>query len=215
MNYNPNNDWVPYLWNKSSDSDAEDKPMQKYGKTFFQVNGYSNKLKNINQYIPMSGKSGDVFAASGWAKGDSVPLTDSRYFALDVGLQNTDGTIQWAVIPFNQDSSDWQYVSDRIVANKDYNSITVYALYYNNANTVYFTDIQLYKEEFGVSYKYDCNGNVVSTQDLAKQSSTFGYNGTNDLISAVDPKGSTFKYEYDSKHNINKATISKNYFLLL
>ncbi|MBV7273351.1 carbohydrate binding domain-containing protein [Clostridium sp. PL3] len=210
MTYNPNNDWVPYLWNKNSDSDAYDKPLQIEGRTAFRVNGYSNKLKNINQYIPMSGKSGDVFAASGWAKGDSVPLTDSRYFALDVGLQNTDGTTQWTVIPFNQDSSDWQYVSDRIVANKDYNSITAYALYYNNANTVYFTNIQLYKEEFGVSYKYDSNGKVVSTQDLAKQSSTFGYNGTNDLISAVDPKGSTFKYEYDSKHNINKATSAEN-----
>lgn len=210
MTYDPNNDWTPYFWSKNSYSDAYDKPLQAYGKTAFRFNGYPNKLKNINQYIPMSGKSGDVFAIGGWAKGDSVPLTDSRYFALDVGIQNTDGTTQWEVIPFNQDSSDWQYVSDRVVANKDYNSITVYALYYNNANTAYITNIQLYKEEFGVSYKYDSKGNVVSTQDLAEKTSTFEYDGANNLINTIDPKGNNFKYEYDGKHNITKAASSEN-----
>lgn len=36
------------------------------------------------------------------------------------------------------------------------------------------------------------------------------FNGTNDLISTVDPKGNNFKYEYDSKHNITKATSAEN-----
>ena len=40
--------------------------------------------------------------------------------------------------------------------------------YGNNANTVWFDGIQLFKEQFGASYTYDEDGNVVSVTDLQK-----------------------------------------------
>jgi YD repeat-containing protein len=73
-----------------------------------------------------------------------------------------------------------------------------------------FDGIQLYKEEFGDSYTYDSKGNVVSIANLAKQNSSFAYNGSNDLVKSVDPKGSEFNYVYDDKHNISKATSAEN-----
>ena len=147
---------------------------------------------------------------SGWAKADSVPITSGRYFALYVGIQGLDGSYQYVVVPFNEASSDWQYISSIVKTDRAYKSINVYGLYYNNANSACFDGFRLYKEEFGDSYTYDSKGNLASAKDVAKQNSSFAYNTTNDLITSTDPKGSQFKYEYDTKHNVAKATSAEN-----
>ena len=87
----------------------------------------------------------------------------------------------------------------------------MYASYYNNANTVYFDGIQLYKDEFGPIYTYDSKGNIQTTQNLAKQNSQFLYSD-NDLNKYTDPKGSQFNYSYwpDGKHNLRTATSAEN-----
>ena len=90
---------------------------------------------------------------------------------------------------FNEDSGDWQYLSAPIIADASYSSVSIHALYYLNLNTASFDGIQLYKEEYGQSYQYDANGNVTSTVDLAKQNASFQYNGSNDLVKSIDPKG--------------------------
>ena len=41
------------------------------------------------------------------------------------------------------------------------------------------------KEEFGQSYQYDNNGNLTTSQDLAKQNSTFQYSGNNELLQKI------------------------------
>lgn len=177
----------------------------------FKIVGDAKVNKNIYQTINISGKKGDIFVVSGWAKASSVPTgKNGKYFALDIGILKTDGTYQWEVIPFNQDIADWQYVSDKVVANSDYKSINIYGLYYMNENTAYFDGFRLYKEEFGTSYQYDSKGNLVSTVDLAKQNSTFDYSSNNDLTKSVSPKGSKFNYDYDSKHNLIKASSGEN-----
>lgn len=178
-------------------------------KKVFKINGSASKRKNIYQKIDLSGKAGDVFVVSGWAKGDSVPITGTRYFALDVGIEKNDGSYEWKVVKFNEDSTEWQYVSDKIITSADYKSITFYGLYYENENTAYFDGLQLYKEEFGQSYTYDDKGNVISTSDLAEQNSTFEY-ANNDLVKSISPSGNQFKYEYDGNHNITKATSAEN-----
>lgn len=110
---------------------------------------------------------------------------------------------------FNKDSSEWQYVSKKIIADKNYKSITFYCLYYNNENTAYFDGLQLYKEEFGQSYTYDKDGNVLSTSDLADQQSQFEYTN-NDVTKYTNIKRNSFEYKYDDKHNITKATSAEN-----
>ncbi len=81
-------------------------------------------------------------------------------------------------------------------------------MFYRNANTIYYDNIGLFKEEFGESYQYDSKGNIISTQDLAKENSTFKYDGNNNLIENVNPKGGKFTYEYDTsiKGRLLKAT---------
>ena len=73
-------------------------------------------------------------------------------------------SIDGTLIAFNPNAIgfvNWQYVADRIVAKKAYNSITISLLYSYNVNEVYFDGIQLFKEEFGHSYVYDSSGTQV------------------------------------------------------
>ena len=112
-------------------------------------------------------------------------------------------------LPFNEDTMEWQYISDRISAGADYASIRYSIVYDRNANQAFFDGLQLYKEEFGQSFGYDENGNLTSTEDLAKKESTFTYNTGNDLIKAADPKGGEFQYTYDGKKNLTKATTAE------
>ncbi|MBC8059686.1 MAG: DNRLRE domain-containing protein, partial [Clostridiaceae bacterium] len=215
-------------WNKGGNSDSNDSLVASdLSKTpiyaaanidqySFKINGVANTSKNVYQTLNISGALGDTFVVGGWAKADSVPTTSGRYFALDVGVEGVDGNYQWIVVPFNQDSCDWQYVSSVLKTDRAYKSITVYGLYYNNANAAYFDGFRLYKEEFGNSYTYDSKGNLASAKDVAAQNSSFEYNGTNDLIKSTDAKGSQFKYEYDNnnatlkQHNLTKATSAEN-----
>ena len=184
----------------------------------FVMNGAAGSDKYIYQNVNVSGAAGDSFVFSGWAQGESVPLLkdSGRYFALDICFSRTDGTPAYYVVQFNEACDEWQYLSDVFIAPFAYNSVTVYALYDRNANTARFDNINLYKEEFGTSYQYDANGNIIGTTNLAKQNQSFQYNSNNDLFKASDAKGNQFKYEYDNnvttlkKHNLTKATSAEN-----
>ncbi|MDV3427799.1 MAG: hypothetical protein LIR50_12365, partial [Bacillota bacterium] len=209
---------IPTSWAKNSNCDSSDiltttsdsNHPALLDKNVLKMTGIYGKNKNLAQTITLSGKKGDAFVVGGWGQGSSVPTDSSRYFSLEVGLQDSTGNIKYYIVPFNPDSSDWQYVSEKIIADSDYVKIKFYCMYYQNANTAYFDGLQLYKEEFGESYNYDSNGNVISTADLANQNSTFEYNTSNDLIKSTDPKGSSFNYTYDSKRNILNATSAEN-----
>ncbi|WP_346877809.1 DUF6531 domain-containing protein, partial [Clostridium sp. UBA5712] len=180
-------------------------------KAVYKMPGNTEKDKSIYQTINVSGKKDDVFVVGGWAKAESLPLIgNGRYFALDVGLEKPDGSYEWTVIPFNGDSSTWQYVSGQVVAKSDYKSVRVYGLYYKNANIAYFDGFQLYKEEFGASYQYDDKGNITSTEDLIKQKTNYKYDGDDKLTSVTDPKGNTTKYSYDGNRNLIQTTTAEN-----
>ncbi len=61
-------------------------------------------------------------------------------------------------------------------------------------------------DEFGSSYTYDDNGNVISVKDKSKQESAFSYTGNN-LTGVANPNGGSYTYEYstDGKNNLMKA----------
>uniref|UniRef100_UPI0025C34774 DNRLRE domain-containing protein n=1 Tax=Clostridium sp. UBA4548 TaxID=1946361 RepID=UPI0025C34774 len=169
------------------------------------IGGY-NKSKSIGSAIYLSGKTGDTFNLSAWAKADSVP---KGVFDISVAFVNG-SQVKWVIVPFNKNNHDWQYISEIVKAPMDYTRVDMNIFYSNNANTAYFDGIQFYKEEFGDSFAYDDKGNLISVKDISQRNSTFKYNGTNDLISTTDPKGNEFKYDYDTKHNVTKATTAEN-----
>ncbi len=175
----------------------------------YKIIGSPTSQNRIYQTIPLSGQAGDTFVLGGWAKADAAPLTgNGRTFGLRLIFNTASGLQYGQIISFNPDtdsSNHWQYASAPVIAPADYTSLLVYIFYDYNVNIAYFDGIQLFKEEFGTSYTYDDNGNVISTTNLQKQQTTYEYTNNN-LTKAILPSGVTMTYTYDGYHNVKTAT---------
>ena len=179
--------------------------------TALTVTGDPTSTKSSYQHIQCQGVAGETLILSGWAKGDSAPLTKeqnrTRSFGLRITLAYTDGSTKTAEASFNPDmdaAGNWQYTAVPIIADKDFSTVWVYLVYDYNVNTVSFDAIQLHKEEFGSSYTYDEDGNVVSVKDLQEQVTHYEYT-ENDLTKIMGPGTPTMTYTYDDYHNVKTA----------
>ncbi|MCL2341962.1 MAG: DNRLRE domain-containing protein [Firmicutes bacterium] len=173
-----------------------------------RLTGDETVSKNYRQRIETSGKAGDVYSFSGWAKNLGIPNNGARVCTITVGLVPVGSdAVQFEDIYIDPNISGYQYGEKQFIAKYDYSAMYIYLTCYNNANYMQFTNIGLYKDVSGNSYKYDANGNLVNSQDAAKQQSTFNYDGNNNLSKAVNPKGGSFTYTYDAtyKHRLTKA----------
>ena len=174
----------------------------------FMLYGDPSTIKRATQTVNVSGKAGDAYVVNAWGTGKGVTLKDKRSFGVEVTFVNTDGTTDAFVSNFLDRGSDWAFLNDVFVAKKAYSSIQVSYIYGYNENAVYFDGLSLFKEEYGSSYTYDSEGNVISTQDAAKNANSFNYDNNNNLKELIDAKGSRFTYTYDDKHNITGASSS-------
>ena len=176
----------------------------------YKITGDPEAAKSVSQTVAVSGNEGDTLVLAGWAQGDGIPLTNgtNRAFGLKAVFHYTDGTSsEPKTVSFNPDTPYWQYAALPLVAQGAYNAVTVTLQYAYGMNTVYFDGIGLYKEQFSCSYRYDENGNVASVKDLQERETFYDYE-ENDLITEILPDGMAMTYEYDSYHNVEKATSS-------
>jgi len=208
-------------WTKSSDCTGDDTavtltggkcPAAQLESTAFKIVGDGMRQKRISQTVKASGSKDTVYVIAGWAKGNSVSLADDNgtyqpTFGIRATFVNTDGTETPRYFPFNPDMGDdvWQYTAGVMVAKKAFSAVRIEVLYEYNANTVYFDGIQAYKEDFGSSYTYDADGNVVKVVDLQKQQTSYQYQN-NDLTKIIQNGKAKMTYEYDEYHNVTKAT---------
>jgi RHS repeat-associated core domain len=164
----------------------------------FRLTGDPTKGKNIGQYIEMDVKKGDSFHVGYWVKNLGVPTDNTKQARLLIEFVKADGSlVQKTEFGASSDSKNWQYVSGIVVAEENYTKIKVTPTYNNNTGNIYYTNIGVYKDVVGTSYKYDTNGNVVSVSDEADQNSTFKYSKDNEMNFSVSPKGRKYIYEYD------------------
>ena len=201
--------WIEGNFSNDDQIVAKSNP-SKLDSDVYRITGDADTSKYIKQIINIQGSKGDTYTFGAWSIAESVPIKDDRTYHLMVRFDRNDGTRQYVKVPFNTDTNEWQYVSGVAIADSDYSAISICGIYYKNENTAYFDGFQLYKEEFSSSYQYDENGNLVSTENLANQKSTFEFSGSNDLIKATDAKGNSFEYTYDTHHNILKAVTAEN-----
>ena len=208
-----NSAWTPNSSCASTDQiiTYTSSPTENSDKRVMRITGDPNKHKYVNQILSgLGGAAGDVYTVSGWAKGDCVYTDDSnrRMYALMVRFYYTDGTTSDNFIKFNPDTdsqSSWQFVSGVVKAAKPYSQMGIYTAYVQTLNTVYFDNVQLFKEEFGHSYDYDSNGNLISVVDLQKNKTKYDYDSNNNLVKMTLPSGASQSYTYDSYHNVTKA----------
>lgn len=180
-----------------------------------QVDGSTKALRLINSPLLqttlaksfyMSGKAGDVFELSFWYKNEGPRMIPSDtslvepaniranlHFDYTEG-ENDESTIDQYLTPYNK---DWHYFSKKFVAKEDYNEVSLNIINEFSCRDCYITNISLFKDLESYSYTYDDEGNLVSSTDLSRETSTFNYNGNNQLIEATSPLGNKFKYEYD------------------
>ena len=180
------------------------------GNNVFKIVGKPTAVKKLTQPLNISGNSGEPFVINAWGCGHTVKLKDNRTFGVELEFTYTDGTKESFVSNFSSNVNDWQYLAEVFVPKKNYSNVTAGYTYSYNANTAYFDGLSVFKEEFGPSYTYDFDGNVISVKDLQDIQTTFEYDINNNITKLVNPKGKNFTYTYDDNHNVTSAVTATN-----
>ena len=160
--------------------------------------------------LGVSGSPGDVYTIGGWAKAASVPEGD---FCLAAAILYPNATTRWLYFDFNKNVRTWQYVAasfdttDPANPSLGYSDIHFYMLYHYNANTAYFDDVFVYRDNAN-AYSYDASGNLISSESAAAAASSFAYNGSS-IAKVANPDGTGYEYHYDAKKNVTSATTSE------
>lgn len=159
----------------------------------------------LSKTIPMNGKKGDVYTLSFMYKnegilegGDMVGNFAHLNFSYPEdpdGLYNH-GTYE---VYLNYHSKEWQMYNETFIAEEDYDSITIDVFSINEINNIYVTNFSLVKDLGSYNFKYDTEGNLISTYDVINNKTEFKYDKNNELTSVFDAKGNNFTYEYDNK----------------
>ena len=95
-------------------------------------------IKQVMQDIPINLPADKVaFSISGYACGNSIPVTNSRFFGIDIKFYYTDGSTEYRIVSFNSHNTGWQYASELIVPKENNQSrhiekARIYLLYYLN-----------------------------------------------------------------------------------
>ena len=192
-----NSSGVPTFWTANGVNTSEDAIVtdaDALHPTFLTNNrmrlyGDPQTNKGIYQDLPLSGSQGDVYVAGGWAKGFSRPIgDDKRHFGIRVAFKNSSGAYEnGEILNWNEEWTDWQYVSGAVIAPCAYTGIRFNVDYEKNVNYADFDGMTLYKEEFGNTFTYDDDGNVTAVKDLVGQKAKAQYDDYNNLISYVQP----------------------------
>ena len=202
---------VPTSWQTSPNTTGQaSSTEQKYsGLRAWKISGTNGVNRTLVQRVYRTGNAGDTFVFSAFAKAMSRP-NDQGFgrFSIFLEFHDSTGTTDQFEAKFNYGSTDWQYVSDVAVTTAPYTYFIFYLSYYDNANEVYFDLPQVFMDNFGSSYVYDEDGNIVSASDLAKTESTFEYSGSNELVKQNNPTGTSYEYTYaaDNPHRLVSAT---------
>ena len=195
--FSQNDSGVPTFWTANGVNTSEDAIVtdaDALHPTFLTNNrmrlyGDPQTNKGIYQDLPLSGSQGDVYVAGGWAKGFSRPIgDDKRHFGIRVAFKNGSGAYEnGEILNWNEEWTDWQYVSGAVIAPCAYTGIRFNVDYEKNVNYADFDGMTLHKEEFGNTFTYDDDGNVTAVKDLVGQKAKAQYDDYNNLISYVQP----------------------------
>ena len=182
------------------------------------TSGDPSGWKTLTQTVYLDGKKDDVFIAGAWGKANSVPVyplskdengeivqydTEKHQkkgrpeFGLHVTFYNNETKVGDTFdFQFNSIVETWQFLSEKLIAPGDYTHIVFSFIYGFNTGSASFATPFLYKENYGQSYVYDENGNVISSTDKAELESNFAYQD-NAQTESLSPTGSRYMYAYD------------------
>ena len=179
--------------------------------TVAKLQGSAFDSIDVYQDIQINQPGTQTYLLSGWAKASSVPLGGSEearkhdlwaevYYEGESAAESHSES-------FNVDNENWQYLCLPIVPKcpeKTVSRMRVLFSFSRNPNVALYTNIALSRQD-AQSYKYNADGELVSVTSSENEQQSFGYSGA-DLISQVTQGSGSYTYEYDSKHNMTKAS---------
>ena len=185
------------------------------------IPGAITDKRRASQTITINKSSDSTYILSGWAQAYSAPnctpATDmkgdnsegKRFFGLIAKVSYTDTSLapDYHYVTFDCNYTGWQYASGSVVPKqrgKTVSTITITTAYDYNINVGHFDDISLV-EEPAQTYTYDEKGNLKATTSTGNSDENFKYNGA-DLIKQTAGGYGSYTYDYDSAHNMTKAT---------
>ena len=178
------------------------------------VTGSAASAKSVYQTIPLNVPANTTFMVSGWARANSVRLTDTRRFGLSVILTYSDNTTEEHYADFNPDNTSWQYTALAVVPDEKADGVTVTSakvafVYDFNCNTAYFDDIS-FTIEPAQTYAYDDNGNLRTAKDIYGQHESLEYDDTGvDLNQYTSVNNGTYTYDYHYVGSVNTHDVEK------
>lgn len=174
------------------------------GDKALKINMELTERSSISKRYYVNGKGGDTYNISFWYKNEAYPTTglegDERNNEVMIFFNylNQEGGHGLRGFTFNPNYNDWQFFSQSFTAEKDFDFLNLNFYQANNANSLYITNLCLFKDVRAVRYDYDDAGNIIRYIGLNSSSNDFKYNNDNQLIQMTNPKGKRFNFEYDN-----------------
>ena len=159
---------------------------------------------SFSQSFNVKGKAGDRYTISFWYKNEGFVGMET----MGIGSYNNvsfnfnplveQQTDMMVTKTFNPNEKEWQYFSQTFDAPWDFDALEVNFWQSLNANNLYVTNLNLFKDVRSVTYEYDENGNIITSKGLNNEVNKFSYDQNNRLIEIMTPRGKNFCYEYDN-----------------
>lgn len=219
-NNNVPDNW--YLPGTLTTSDGLDATTTYVGSQSIKLTGQRGVDKFARQEVDVNGLAGQEITVSGFSKVTSPTATAGPY-QMNVAINYTDGTTQWVNGDFDKSKShDWQLVSLRFKAGKDFKSLTVYYQYKDQTGTAWFDAAKAQIGSIRTTYAYDANGNYilnetdpngntvwksydaignVTGETIESETSRFEYDANDELTKVIDENNRITVYEYDKSGN--------------
>jgi len=166
---------------------------------------YSHNGTSIEKEFNIKGLAGDKFTLAFWYKNTGLIsqelFNDAPQNVVSITFIPTDTQHGGDLIEnyvLNANENEWEFFIQTFTAGYDFSSFKLTFNQYLNANELYITNINLFKDVRSVKYNYDSNGNIVSKKKLNNNSDNYSYNNENLLIKMINSKNSSFYFEYDN-----------------
>lgn len=163
-----------------------------------RIHSYCNTGSSSHcQSISAKGSKGDVFVIGGWVNATSVASGGNHFKACIISrFKDLDGNwSSWQYNEYDVQRVGWKFAEWAIVAPSDYQEFRIGIQYARNTGTAMFSNVFIHREEFGQSFAYDDNKNVVSVANQSTQKSGMEYDDADNLKSYRQPgAASSVKY---------------------
>ena len=184
------------------------------------IAGRYDRQVRVWQNIHITGSKDDRFTLGGWCSSYARKMDPlySVYCRLQVwfGYNENDDWSLWQLggyADFNHEEGTWQFVCGNVTAPHDYNWIRVVIYYNKQMNHADFSNLFLYREQYGTDYAYGDNRDCEAVTSISNTKDDRKYDEYHNLI-RYKARGRTLATTYDwgttetqkRKHLLQKST---------